>query len=280
MRLARGTASISCVPALLAALAALAASPTRARADDAAPRRVVVDRTMSKVAVGTMALAWYASEAMKGALAPEACRICGSNAFDDAVRDELRWSSPFGAALTSDVLAYGLVPALGAGALYASRGEDDELLDDLLVVGEAAAAAGVFGQATKFAAGRQRPFLRDLPPDDPATARDRYDDNLSFYSAHTSVTVAIGTSVATLASIRGRRAAPWLWAGNVVAGTAVGYLRIAADKHYATDVLAGAAVGAALGAVVPWLHVANDDPDSRVPAIALTPRAIALTWRL
>jgi membrane-associated phospholipid phosphatase len=34
---------------------------------------------------------------------------------------------------------------------------------------------------------------------------------------------------------------------------ATGYLRIAADRHYFTDVLAGAALGAGAGLTVPYL---------------------------
>ena len=41
-----------------------------------------------------------------------------------------------------------------------------------------------------------------------------------------------------------------------VAATFTAVLRIAADRHWATDVIAGAALGGALGYAVPALHLA------------------------
>jgi membrane-associated phospholipid phosphatase len=38
------------------------------------------------------------------------------------------------------------------------------------------------------------------------------------------------------------------------AAATTSYLRMAADEHWLTDVLAGAAVGTAVGIGLPWLH--------------------------
>ena len=43
-----------------------------------------------------------------------------------------------------------------------------------------------------------------------------------------------------------------MWAVGLVCATAGGYLRIAADQHYATDVITGALVGSAVGFGVPY----------------------------
>ena len=56
-----------------------------------------------------------------------------------------------------------------------------------------------------------------------------------------------------IARARGYRSEPYIWAATGVLGAATAYLRIAADKHYATDVLAGAVLGSAVGLTVPWL---------------------------
>jgi membrane-associated phospholipid phosphatase len=287
MRRATRTPRNFCAAAALGALVVApliaAIAPRAAHAEE--PARLVVNRQASAVAIGAMAGALVASESMKSAFAPESCRVCGSNAFDDGVRDALRWSNTETAARVSDTLDYGVVPLLGAGLLLSTHVDggplvNDAFLDDLLIVGEATFAAGLLVQSTKFVTGRQRPFVRALAPGDTGYARDTDDDNLSFYSGHTSMTVALGTSVATLASLRGHRSAPWLWASGIVAGLATGYLRIAADRHYATDVLAGAAVGAAIGAFVPRLHLARGEENASAPAIALTPRELTLTWSL
>ena len=57
-----------------------------------------------------------------------------------------------------------------------------------------------------------------------------------------------------------------------------GYLRIAADKHYLSDVLTGAIVGSAVGFVVPYfLHPRVDE---RRPIVSMTtsPPALSFTW--
>ena len=53
--------------------------------------------------------------------------------------------------------------------------------------------------------------------------------------------------------MRGYRLAPLVWiAGGVIAFT-VSYLRIAADRHYFTDVTVGAALGIGTGIAIPLL---------------------------
>ncbi len=55
------------------------------------------------------------------------------------------------------------------------------------------------------------------------------------------------------ASLRGYRGAPYVWALGVPLALLSGYLRIAADRHYTSDVLLGAALGSLFGGLVPWL---------------------------
>ena len=44
-----------------------------------------------------------------------------------------------------------------------------------------------------------------------------------------------------------------MWIAGLSFATTGAYLRIAADRHYATDVLTGALVGSAIGFSVPYL---------------------------
>ena len=53
--------------------------------------------------------------------------------------------------------------------------------------------------------------------------------------------------------MRGYRLAPAIWGAGAALATVTGYLRIAADKHYFSDVLVGAVVGSAIGIGVPLL---------------------------
>jgi membrane-associated phospholipid phosphatase len=285
MRGSVGSPRISSVLAFAGATLTAVVSPGLAHADaPAAPSapaaRIVVDRRASLAWSATLAGAWVTSEVLKGELAPGTCRVCASNAFDDAVRTSLRGSDTDAAATASDVFGFGVAPLVGVGALYATRTEDQEFLDDLLIVAEATAGAGALVQGTKFLVARQRPFVHALAPNEPGPARDTADDNLSFYSGHTSVTVALGTSVAMLATLRGHRASPWLWASGLGLGLLTGALRIVADRHYASDVLTGAAVGAGLGVAIPWLHVTNEASPAAWPALAVGTGACTLTWAL
>jgi len=60
--------------------------------------------------------------------------------------------------------------------------------------------------------------------------------------------------------------------GLTLAGT-TGYLRIAADKHYASDVLIGAVLGSAAGLILPrWLH----DHEGGDVQVVPTPGGLAL----
>lgn len=56
-------------------------------------------------------------------------------------------------------------------------------------------------------------------------------DDLSFFSEHTTITVAAGH---------------WIQPKTLLLGAAVGYLRMAAGKHWATDVGTGFGVGVAI----------------------------------
>jgi len=201
---------------------------------------------------------------------PEACRLCGTTGLDDAARRALLWDDPRAAGRWSDVLAFGVVPAALAGGLWLSaRGAGDPGATpvDVLVVAEAASVSFLLNQAVKELSARPRPYVvagRDLPW---VGVGER---ELSFYSGHTALAFSAATAAATVAFRRGYRSAWILTAGGLAAATAVGYLRIAADMHHLTDVVAGAAAGALVGFAVPWLlHPTR-------PAAAPAPQAVGL----
>lgn len=233
---------------LLAALPrGAAAQPTPLRHD------LAVDGSVAAAAAAT----WIASELLKEHLAPAECRFCDPNRFDAWARERLVWGNGAPARRTSDVLAFGVFPAaVAANALLSARsaGDTREGWVDLLLVAEAATLAANVNQLVKYTVGRQRPFVHYRNFDDPDRAPEP-DDNVSFYSGHTSLVFSLATAAGTVSSMRGYRSAPWVWGiGLGLAGT-VGYLRMAGDKHYLTDVLVGAVVGSAMGIAIPrWMH--------------------------
>lgn len=130
-------------------------------------------------------------------------------AQDGAIRDALRWHAQEHAA---DLISTALVAAAIAAPCLIDRSVacvEHEAVRVGLAVG--------VGSLVKRVVHRPRPDGSD---------------NKSYYSLHTSITCA-----ATL------RTAAWALC------PAVGYLRIAADKHWASDVGSGAAIGALLSIV-------------------------------
>jgi membrane-associated phospholipid phosphatase len=247
---------------LVASLVVLSApSPARAAPGDG---ELQVNRTVDGSFVVAGGVLWMLSESLlKRDLAPESCRWCDGdslNAVDRGVRDALRWDDTHSAQTISNVSGFVVVPVTGLGLLALAGWQDErsrgEIFDDELVVMESVVGAVLLNQGVKFIAGRERPFVRALPAGEKG---DDADNNVSFYSGHTSLTFSIAVASGTVASLRGYRAAPWIWASGLTLATATGYLRIAGDKHYFTDVLTGAVLGSFVGFAVPyWLHRRSD----------------------
>jgi membrane-associated phospholipid phosphatase len=93
--------------------------------------------------------------------------------------------------------------------------------------------------AVKLAVRRRRPQLDGLPP------LGRAPSSLSLPSAHATASFAAATAMSRIAP----RRAPALYAGATLMGITRPYL----GMHYPTDVVVGAALGAALGRLVPGL---------------------------
>ena len=90
---------------------------------------------------------------------------------------------------------------------------------------------GIITNIVKMTVKRQRPdsFYK--------TRADADDSFRSFFSGHTSTTFALGTSNAILLSEAYPDKRNLIWFANLSLATATGYLRIAGDKHYLSDVL-------------------------------------------
>jgi len=199
-------------------------------------------------------LGWIASEVLKETYGPSACSWCSTNGFDLAGRD-LRWSDPKAAHQISNVLAFAAGPALVFGAdLLAAHHDGDwkSFLVDALLVTEATIAASDLNQIVKFTAARERPYATFLSPAEKLAPDRSRDEHISFYSGHTTFAFAFATSAGTIASMRGYRWAPLVWAIGLPYAFATGYLRVAADYHWMSDVLVGMATGAAIGFAIPF----------------------------
>jgi membrane-associated phospholipid phosphatase len=124
---------------------------------------------------------------------------------------------------------------------------------DLVLIFEATFAALAVNQTVKFAAGRARPYSVDAPQELLEGARDPADHNLSFFSGHTTFTVGLAVSAGMIGVLRGYKLAWLTWAAAVPLALTTATLRMAADKHWMSDILVGAVVGSAFSVAVPLL---------------------------
>jgi len=163
-----------------------------------------------------------------------------------------RWAvhSPSSAA---DVASSATLLAVAAGATYASfHGlPDQQMRGNLAVLASSLVWTATSGEWLKVLFHRERPVL--YTTDAPASVTNR-DDLKSFPSGHTALAFAAATSYLVMAQRQGlphrQRNTALLYGG----ATLVGVLRVAAGKHFPTDVLGGAVLGAGIGWLVPTIH--------------------------
>ena len=273
----------------LIALLALSISATPAAAAAAAPLNLDAGAS-DKVALSLPAdvtllslgfAGFVIPELLKGSIAPSHCNACNGadntglpgtgsqgslNGVDAFFHDALTGSvlARKSADTVSNVYAFAALPTLaiaGALAFTGPAATDGSGLRATVIVLESTAVSAALIQSVKFFAARKRPFVRyghgtDGP--DPETGKtydvnDR-DSHISFPSGHTALATALGVSLAMTATLEDSKASPWLWCGAAVAAISTGALRMIAEKHYFTDVAAGALIGAASGVVIPLLH--------------------------
>jgi membrane-associated phospholipid phosphatase len=194
-------------------------------------------------------------------LAPDECRWCTPDAFDASMRNALRWNDTGLANTLSNVTGYVLAPVTAVGWMMLASGEHRtrrRAYDDVTPVIQSAIVASLLQHVTKLAVARQRPYAHYAAP---GTLVPSEEDNVSFFSGHTTLTFSLAVSAGTVANMRGYAFAPYIWASGLTLAATTGYLRVAADRHYVTDVLTGAAVGSLVGCVWPRLihpHLRRD----------------------
>lgn len=187
------------------------------------------------------------------------CDPAGINAFD---RHVVGNSSPFLDSFSDATAGAALIAPVALDLL--DVGASGVFLEDAAVFSEVLALNGALVTFAKYTV--QRPLPRVYAGQDPALAR-RPGGYRSFYSGHTSVTFAALFATAYTLDLRHQQGA-WPWLAAAAVGTAVAVERVAAGRHFYTDVMVGAVSGSAFGIAVPWLH-AKKDP--REPSFSLAP---------
>ena len=84
-----------------------------------------------------------------------------------------------------------------------------------------------------------------------------YDARKSFFSGHTSMTAANSFYAAKVYAdmYPDSKWKPWVWTAAALLPAVTAQQRMAAGKHFFTDVLVGYGVGALIGWGIPQLHL-------------------------
>jgi membrane-associated phospholipid phosphatase len=198
----------------------------------------------------------------KDELGPTECRWCSTNRFDVWMRDRLRWGDTDAARLGSNVGVI-VVPIGAAAALALSSGLDgprQRMLEDFVLVAQAFGVTMLGDSVPKLITGRLRPYARFGE-----VQNGNVDDRLSFWSGHAALSFSAASAAGTVARLRGYPQWRWILGVGMAGAAATAWFRVAGDRHWATDALAGAAWGTAVGVAVPMLHVRRGAAMSVVP---------------
>jgi membrane-associated phospholipid phosphatase len=137
-----------------------------------------------------------------------------------------------------------------------TRGQRKAFVQDAIVITQALALNGALNTAVKYIV--QRP----LPETYHGVVRNRVGKPRgyrAFYSGHvSSLATALAAGCITVRMRHGRLPWRWPWLLSAAVTGLVGVGRIFSGKHFPTDVLVGAPVGAAIGAAVPLVHAHED----------------------
>lgn len=186
-----------------------------------------------------------------------------AHAADDRVRDYFSATSRLGPLEPAgDQLGRFLVVAGTVGALMVvgERQGNEKFRRFTYDLGQATAISGLMTGGLKLAARRPR-------PDGPSHA--------SFPSGHTA-------SAFTVATVVTHYYGPKAAIPGYLAATLVGLSRLDADRHYLSDVVAGAAIGYIVGRTVTRRSDREDGPLAWTPVFSRASRTVAIgvTWRV
>jgi len=189
---------------------------------------------------------FFASHLPHATCAP--CDPSRLNFIDRGTVGEIR----AGVATTSDVALFATGGAAVLLLAAESRADLGVVREDLTVLAQAVGAASALTNWSKVVFHRPRPYRY---VGDAAGSGEAAASGLSFPSGHTSAAFAAAFAYWSIHARRGtaRAQAPEI-ATLVALATATGVLRVVARQHFPTDVVAGAALGAAVGWTVPRLY--------------------------
>lgn len=187
------------------------------------------------------------------------------------------------AAVASDILVW----SVGGAMLYADlwqagrepSGEADApmnqrlrpFLEDALILSQAYLWNSAVNLHVRAERVHPRPFVYGSRA--PEADRRKGEAAGAFYSGHASAAFLGAVYLSTVYPLRHPEFEHrgWLWAGSLTAATVTSGLRVAAGKHFPSDVLAGAAMGSLVALGFVQLHLKENTWWGLRPLPLLTP---------
>jgi membrane-associated phospholipid phosphatase len=132
-------------------------------------------------------------------------------------------------------------------------------------------------------ASRERPYGRECGGAIDGSSSDCTSDYRyrSFYSGHTSFSFALASATCTHHAYLPLTPGSGGWlpcAGTLTLAAFTGVARMVGDQHYATDVLAGAVMGSAIGWFIPFLYYAGGSGGPTRVASARDGNPLPIRW--
>ena len=212
-----------------------------------------LDLLTDSVIVGT-GVTFLGTEILINKFAHLKNKVWDGSSFDknDVPSFDRAFMQPFSSGLNTAGDIFQFVALLSPAALIAAPME--EWLTIGVMYAETVLATYSLKEFTKSLVNRTRPYM--YYDEKPLDLIAKGDWNESFPSGHSALAFS-GATFASYVFSKYFSDSPWKYvvmAASYSVATATAIFRVAGGKHFLTDVLAGAAIGTAVGFVVPWLH--------------------------
>src|SRR6185436_3125563 len=175
---------------------------------------------------------------------------------------------------------FGAAPLVAAGGALLPALQDRALRragTDLWILANTLLFNTGFNEVFKRAVGRQWPAFHFGVQGETEASGIPSEENRSFFSLDTSFAFSAAACGTTLAYLHGYAFAPWILGGGATFATTAGLLRIAADMHWATDVIVGAVAGTAIGVSVPLVfHRREQSPTISSLQMIVLPQGVTI----
>ena len=249
-----------------------------APADPPRLTKLSYDWTIDGVTTGVLGASTIALLLLNKQLAPVQCRWCEPGTIDGNLSKSITWANPQAADTLSNVMQFAVpVGVMGFGLIQAYRFDDPAAgWSSVLLITQATSLAMLVNTIVKYSVARSRPYVWQGNTELYSSVTD---ENVSFFGGHTTFVFAVVVSGSTLFFMQDMPGAPYVLGVGLAAAAFTGYLRMAADKHYLTDVLVGAGVGSLIGWAVPYLfHRPGKKGPPQAGDLMPAPGGIAIAW--